>query len=118
MTPPRVYADLHNADAHGRVRLNCIGTVRDLARQQVQLRPGLVLTLYADDADAEGRCDDLEVTGVAEYSPDEQGWVAVIDWSAIRHVSEAASTNPNGGNSRPAGPAGDAAAVRERGEPG
>jgi hypothetical protein len=33
----RVFADFHNADALGRLRLNCIGTVEDLARQQISL---------------------------------------------------------------------------------
>ena len=55
MTAPRAYADFHNADAQGRLRLNCSGTTRDLTRHQVVLRPGLVLTLWSDDADTEGR---------------------------------------------------------------
>jgi len=50
---PRIYADFHNADARGRLRLNCIGTMKDLSKQQVSLREGLILTLYADDANAE-----------------------------------------------------------------
>lgn len=88
MNRPRVYADFHNADAEGRLRLNCVGTTKDLARKQVLLRPGLLLTLYSDDADAEGNSDDLEVGGAVEYSEAEQCWVARVDWSAIRHASE------------------------------
>lgn len=88
MSGPRVYADFHNADAEGRLRLNCVGTTKDLARQQVMLRPGLLLTLYSDDADADGTPDDLEVSGMVEYSEAEQCWVARVDWSAIRHASE------------------------------
>jgi hypothetical protein len=101
MNTPRVYADFHNADPHGRLRLNCTGTIQDLARQQVQLRDGLVLTLYADDADAQGRPDDLEVRGVVEYSAEEHGWVARIDWNAIRHASE---SRPGGADAAPALP--------------
>jgi hypothetical protein len=88
MNSPRVYADFHNADADGRLRLNCVGTTKDLARKQVVLRPGLLLTLYSDDANAEGTSDDLEVSGIVEYSAAEQCWVACVDWSAIRHASE------------------------------
>lgn len=33
------HADFHNADVQGRLRLNCIGTVEDLARQNIELRP-------------------------------------------------------------------------------
>ena len=88
MMAPRIYADFHNADAQGRLRLNCSGTAKDLANQQVSLREGLILTLYADDADAKGRPDDLEVSGVVEYSGDEQCWVARVDWAAVHHASD------------------------------
>jgi len=75
MHQPRVFADFHNADAQGRLRLNCIGTVEDLAQHQIVLREDLPLILYSEE---------LEVEGVAQYSADEHIWVAVIDWSAIR----------------------------------
>ena len=35
MVKPKVYADFHNADPQGRLRLNCIGTTEDLARHNV-----------------------------------------------------------------------------------
>jgi hypothetical protein len=38
---PKVFADFHNADPKGRLRLNCIGTVEDLSRQQVILQEGV-----------------------------------------------------------------------------
>jgi len=77
MNSPKVFADFHNADAQGRLRLNCIGTVEDLAQQQIVLRDGLPLTLYSEE---------LEVEGVVQYSTDENVWVAVINWSAIRDM--------------------------------
>ena len=77
MVRPKVYGDFHNADAKGRLRLNCVGTVEDLAQQQIVLKDGLALTLYSEE---------LEVEGVVEYSTDERVWVAVIDWSAIKDV--------------------------------
>jgi hypothetical protein len=81
MNHPKVFADFHNADTHGRLRLNCIGTVEDLAQQQIVLRSGLPLTFYSEE---------LEVEGVVEYSTDENVWVAVIDWSAIRAMGRQA----------------------------
>jgi hypothetical protein len=96
MAAPRVYADFHNADPQGRVRLNCVGTQEDLSRLGIQLRDGLLLDLYADDADVLGNLDELQVRGVVQFSPDEGLWVAVIDWSAIRHVSELVARNGNG----------------------
>lgn len=81
MDKPRVFADFHNADAQGRLRLNCIGTVEDLARQQIALQDGQWLTLYSED---------LEVDGLVQYSTDENVWVAAIDWNAIRSAEEPA----------------------------
>ena len=82
MNKPKVFADFHNADAQGRLRLNCIGTVEDLARQQTPLRDGQPFVFYSED---------LEVDGVVQYSKEENLWVAVIDWDAIREVTPVVS---------------------------
>lgn len=74
MDKPRVFADFHNADAQGRLRLNCIGTIEDLASQQITLQDSQRLTLYSED---------LEVEGQVAYSTEENVWVALIDWAAI-----------------------------------
>lgn len=74
MNRPHIFADFHNADGSGRLRLNCAGTLRDLAEQRVELHDGLVLTLYSEE---------LEVEGLAHYSAEERLWVAAIDWRAI-----------------------------------
>ena len=95
MRHPRIYADFQNADSQRRVRLNCVGTTKDLAREHVVLRPGVFLTPYSDDADLQGNSDDLEVKGVVEYSEAEQCWVARVDWNAIRDASELYSDNDN-----------------------
>jgi hypothetical protein len=87
MLKPKVYADFHNADANGRLRLNCVGTIEDLGRQGITLRDGMPLTFYSDDLDAYGQPDELLVDGVVSFSEEEHCWVAVIDWSAIRHAS-------------------------------
>jgi hypothetical protein len=84
MSNPRVFADFHNADAQGRLRLNCVGTVEDLARHQVVLQDGLLITLYSEE---------LAVDGNVQYSTDENLWVAVIDWNAIREEADAQHEN-------------------------
>ncbi len=84
MSELRVFADFHNADAQGRLRLNTAGTIKDLACQKVRLREGLLLTLYSED---------LEVDGRVRYSAEERVWVAVIDWDAIRR-SDLEGTRP------------------------
>ena len=77
MNKVRVFADFHNADAKGRVRLNCAGTVADLERQGIVLQDGQSLSIYSEE---------LEVDGVIHYSEEEKLWTAVIDWSAIQEV--------------------------------
>ncbi len=79
MNIPKVFADFHNADSQGRLRLNCIGTIEDLARQNVELQDGQLLTLYSED---------LEVAGVVQYSSEEKLWVAAINWNAIKQLDE------------------------------
>ncbi len=88
MNGARVYADFQNLDDHNRLKLTCTGTREDLVRHGIKLSEGTVLSLYSDDADDQGRPDELHVEGVVEYNDDEQCWVASIDWNSIRHASE------------------------------
>ncbi len=81
MSYPKVYADFHNADANGRLRLNCVGTIKDLSRLHIKLRDGQPLSLYSED---------LEVDSVVQYSDEERLWVALIDWDAVREIEEVA----------------------------
>ena len=76
-SPRRVYADFNNADRQGRLRLNCVGTTDDLRRQDLGLTEGMPLTLYMED---------IECSGTATFSHEENIWVAVIDWDAIKHL--------------------------------
>ena len=82
MNKPRVFADFHNADAKGRVRLNCAGTAVDLERQEIMLRNKQVLIIYSEE---------LEVEGIVCYSEEEKLWTAVIDWDAIQEIEPVAS---------------------------
>ncbi len=79
MKYPRIFADFHNADEQGRLRLNCVGTIEDLSRQNIKLQDGQLLALYDEE---------LEVDGVVQYSEEESLWVAVIDWKQIRQVED------------------------------
>ena len=81
MSYPKIYADFHNTDTKGRLRLNCIGTTTDLNRLKIKLWDGQPLTLYSED---------LEVDGVVQYSNEEPLWVALIDWDAIKETEEVA----------------------------
>lgn len=79
MNRPRIFADFHNADAQGRLRLNCIGTIEDLSLQRIELQNGQLLTLYSEE---------LEVDGAVQYSEAEKVWVATINWDQIKPVEE------------------------------
>jgi hypothetical protein len=87
MVAPRVYADFQNLDDANRLRLTARGTWNDLERQRIELREGLALTFYTDDADDQGRPDELRIDGVVHYDAAGQCWVAAVDWSALRHAS-------------------------------
>ncbi|NJK67298.1 MAG: hypothetical protein HC789_08780 [Microcoleus sp. CSU_2_2] len=79
MSYPRIFADFHNADEQGRLRLNCVGTIEDLSRQNIKLQNDRLLTLYSEE---------LEVDGTVQYSEEESLWVAAIDWQQIREVED------------------------------
>ncbi len=79
MNYPRIFADFHNADEQGRLRLNCIGTIEDLSLQNIKLQDGQLLAFYDEE---------LEVDGVVQYSEEENLWVAAIDWKQIKQVEE------------------------------
>jgi hypothetical protein len=84
---PRVYADFQNLDDANRLRLTSAGTQEDLDRQGIQLRQGMALTFYTDDADDNGQPDELRADAVVEYD-DAKCWAATVDWSALRHASD------------------------------
>ena len=84
MSHPRIFADFHNADEQGRIRLNCVGTIEDLSSQNIKLQNGKLLTIYSEE---------LEVDGAIQYSEEEGLWVAVIDWKQIRQVDDIILSN-------------------------
>lgn len=84
MNNHRVFADFHNADSQGRLRLNCIGTIEDLSRQGTKLIDGKELSIYSEE---------LEADAVVAYSDEEKIWVAAIDWDKIREVAEASTSS-------------------------
>jgi hypothetical protein len=88
MPLPRIYADFHYLDDFNRLRLTCAGTFADLAREQIQLQEGLALMFYMDDADDQGQADEMLVEGTVHFDPEEQVWVAKVDWATVHHASD------------------------------
>jgi hypothetical protein len=87
MSLPRIYADFHNLDDSNRLRLTCAGTREDLERLGIELQEGLELIFYMDDADDQGRPDELRVRGVVHFDGDHECWIADVDWSRAHHES-------------------------------
>ncbi len=83
MALPAITADFNNADELGRLRLSCIGSIRDLALLGVRLADGLRIVVTDND--------ELEADGEVIYSTDEHIWVAKIDWNAIRRLAAPAT---------------------------
>jgi hypothetical protein len=79
MSLSRIFVDFHNADEQGRLRLNSIGTLEDLASQHAELENGQGITLYGEE---------LEADGIVQFSENEKVWVAAIDWNQIRQVDQ------------------------------
>jgi hypothetical protein len=75
----RIFVDFHNANEQGRLRINCIGTLEDLASQHTELENGQRITLYGEE---------LEADGIVQFSENEKIWVAAIDWNQIRQVDQ------------------------------
>jgi hypothetical protein len=85
MSKPRIFADFNSADTQGRVRLNCIGSIEDLARQGIRLREGLEVLVHDEECEADGE---------AQFSREEGGWCVKINWEAIRRASPTADSEP------------------------
>ncbi len=64
-----------------------IGTWEDLKALGIVPEEGMRLAFYDDDADDDGKPDDLIFEGIAHFEPS-KGWIAIIDASTLRHESD------------------------------
>ena len=72
----RIYADFNNCDEPGRVRLNTIGSLRDLDHVG-PLKEGEMLELYDTE---------LRVVGKAEFSRVDNIWTAQFDPEKVTSI--------------------------------
>jgi len=68
-------------------------TCTDENGAEVQLREGMLVTAFDEDADEAGRRDDLLASGVVERAPDwlackGSRWVLRLDSHGVRHQSD------------------------------
>lgn len=76
-TCSEIFVDYQNRDPEGRFRLTCIGTINDLWKAGVKLRPGLKLMLVFDE---------FRVPGTVEYSETEHIWAARFDENEMEEL--------------------------------
>jgi hypothetical protein len=76
--------DFQNLDDENRLRLICAGTLQDLEQQGIELREGMALTFYTDDANDKGQPDELLADGIVRFNKADNCWEPEIDWNAIR----------------------------------
>ncbi len=74
ITRPVIYADFNNCDPQGRVRLNTVGSLRDLASTGVRLEDGVPLHITDNE---------LGANGTVEFSKEENIWTAHFDWTQL-----------------------------------
>ena len=75
MSKPRIFVDFQNTDERGRIRLNTVGTSKDLNRLGLELSEGLRVILESFE---------FEADAVVHKAPEELCWVAEIDWDELR----------------------------------
>ena len=89
---PKVRADFNGLFGE----LLCLShsdTCADESGAEIQLRSGMIVTAFDEDADEHGARDDLIATGTVEPSPDwlrcnGSKWALRIDKDGVRHESD------------------------------
>ena len=84
----RIWVDFMKTDDDRRLLLIAQGTLADLVRAGIELRDGLPLSVYSDDADDKGQPDDLLADGTVCFDEAHKRWVLQIDWDRISHRSD------------------------------
>lgn len=76
-----------NKNSGERILLTCVGTLRDLERQNIKLENGLRLWFYDSDVDKYGSTDNLIFEGIVKFDEELQNWVAEVNWNEIKNMS-------------------------------
>jgi hypothetical protein len=74
----RIYADFNDQDEQGRVRLDTVGSLRDIEMHRNVLIDGMRVILYTPD--------EFEVEGILIY---DEMWRGVADYTTIRYLDVA-----------------------------
>lgn len=72
----------------GRNYFKQIGTTQDVMLNDIKLEEGLRLGFYCEDADDEGRPDELIFEGTVHFDSEKQQWYVIVDEESYRHASD------------------------------
>ena len=72
----RIYADFNSCDKQGRVRLNTVGSLKDIKQYENVLKEGMRVLLYMKD--------EFEVYGTLVF---EDIWLGIPDFGTIRYYN-------------------------------
>jgi hypothetical protein len=72
----RVWADFNNRDEQGRVRLNTVGSLKDIEKHHDEIREGTKVILNAED--------DFEVEARLTF---DKVWRAIPDMTTIKYLN-------------------------------
>jgi hypothetical protein len=72
----------------GRNYLKEIGTLQDIALNDIRLEEGVRLSFYCEDADDAGKPDDLLFEGTVHFDSEKQQWYVIVEESSYRHASD------------------------------
>ena len=84
---PPIWVDFNDLDGERLPITESGGTTDDLRRHAVVLKDGLKLTLFTLDGTKAAQVDDLVGVGTVTRDP-ASGWVALVPWTTLRHISE------------------------------
>ena len=84
---PPIWVDFNDLDGRRLPIKEGGGTADDLRRHAIVLNDGLRLTLFTFDGTEAAKVDDLVGVGIVNKDP-ASGWVVVVSWATLRHVSE------------------------------
>ena len=71
----RLYVDFNNRDENGKIRINTVGSLRDIELLKSELRSGVNVTLYDEELEFQARLERDELFNI---------WLGVVDWSTRR----------------------------------
>lgn len=72
----------------GRNYLKQIGTTQDLMVRDIQLKEGLTLRFYCDDADEAGNSDPLLFEGTVHLDLERSEWYVIVKEDSYSHLSD------------------------------